>query len=84
MISVYEARQLTEERVQSYYKVDLEQIEKAIREAANMGSSVAILRDTRLNEHLAEYLESLGYKVSMHRATVAGNFYRDDTYIRWS
>lgn len=82
MISAAEAKTLTENYILIHYKDELEMIENAIKDAANSGNSLAIIQGNDVALKLRDYLEDLGYTVSIHRECIAG-FYRDDLYIRW-
>ena len=82
MISVAEAKTLTENYILIQYKDELEMIENAIKEAATSGYSHAVIQGNDVASKLRDYLEDLGYTVSIHRECIAG-FYRDDLYIRW-
>ena len=59
MISAAEARKLKE----NIWRIQLEQIERAIKETITMGGTQIGYKTDKLNEDTIWWLETLGYKV---------------------
>ena len=85
MIDATEARKISEEKVVSHNADVIDMLDDLIKVAAMNGHSYAVWKDAKYydNEDICMYLESKGYKVSSHRETLSGNYYRDDIVIRW-
>jgi hypothetical protein len=77
MISAEEARKETTKNLETFSTVELEDVEKKIREAIKQGN-YSISDDGRLSEQSRKALENAGFKVNM------GNQYNEPYYsINW-
>lgn len=77
MISAAEARDLANTNIA---QLQLEQIERAIKESIIMGGTRIYYKTEALNAITIEYLRNLGYKIQSH---LVGGWDTDDTEISW-
>ena len=77
MISAAEARDLAKTNIA---QLQLEQIERGIKESIIMGGTRVHYKTEALNDLTIEYLRNLGYKVQPH---LVGGWDTDNTEISW-
>jgi hypothetical protein len=76
MISAAEARRLSKHS----WTLQLEQIERAIKETIIMGGTRIYYKTDMLDENTIEWLKLLDYKVEVH---TSGSFFTNQTEISW-
>lgn len=76
MISAEEARELADNTCE----IQLEQIERGIKETIIMGGNCIYYRANKLREDTIQQLRFLGYKVQKH---IVNGWVTDETEISW-